>query len=215
MIRVKKFVFNIFGENCYVADDGSGECVIIDPGCLTAQEKDEVDGFLASNGLRPVMILLTHAHSDHIFGVRHLEDRYGIRAVMDRAEESSIKVFNPRMTALGLPSPEEFGYDGVRGGDILHFGNTDIKVLSTPGHSPGGLCFLFEDDRAVFTGDTLFAGSIGRTDSDCASLDDLMESIFRSLMTLDGDIKVYPGHGPVSDIARERTTNPFIFERDE
>lgn len=215
MIQVQKFVFNFFSENCYVVSDAGGGCVIIDPGCRTAEERNELYGAIETKGLKPAMILLTHAHFDHIFGVKQLADRYGVRVKMDSREEETVRVFNPPITALGLPAPEDFVYDAVCGGETLHFSDTDIKVISTPGHSPGGLCFLFEDDRAVFTGDTLFAGSIGRTDNDCASLDDLMASIHGSLMTLDGDIRVYPGHGPATDIAAERTTNPFIFESDE
>lgn len=215
MIKVQKFVFNFFGENTYVVSDGSGECVVIDPGCLSGKERDELDSYIEAEGLKPVMILLTHAHSDHIFGVRHLEDRYGIRARMDLKEERTLSEFNPAMTAMGLPAPGEFVFDGVSGGDVLHFGNTGIQVIPTPGHSPGGLCFLFDGDKAIFTGDSLFAGSIGRTDNGCASLDDLLLSIRGRLMALSGDIRVYPGHGPGSDIATERTTNPFIFGCDE
>lgn len=215
MILVQKFVFNFFGENCYLVSDAAGGCVIIDPGCRTAEERDEVDRIIRAKNLKPAMILLTHAHTDHIYGARQLADRYGIRVKMDGREEKTVRLFNPTLTALGLPAAEDFAYDAVSDGETLHFSKTDIKVISTPGHSPGGLCFLFEADRAVFTGDTLFAGSIGRTDNACASLDDLMASIRGSLMTLDGDIRVYPGHGPSTDIATERTTNPFIFESDE
>lgn len=212
MLDVEKFIFYFFQENTYVVSDGSGECVVIDPGCEKTDERECLRSFIASKGLKPVMVLLTHAHLDHIYGVREIADRYGIPVMMDPREVKSLEVFNRTFTDRGIHRPQPFDFKPIAGGDTLHFGNTDISVLSTPGHSPGGVCFLFGKDRAIFTGDTLFAGSVGRTDNDCASLDELMESLRGVLMALDGDIDVYPGHGPATTIAAERTTNPFIYE---
>lgn len=212
MLQVRKFEFYFFQENTYVVWDDTSECAIIDPGCERPQERKELQEFIDSNSLKPQMILLTHAHLDHIYGVRELMDRYRIKAFMDPRETSSIEIFNHNFIGMGLHEPQRFEYSPINDGDLLHFGNTDVRALSTPGHSLGGLCWWFEKDKALFTGDTLFAGSIGRTDNGCASLDDLMASIRGTLMQMDGDIDVYPGHGPATSIGRERTSNPFIYE---
>lgn len=212
MLDIQKFVFYFFQENSYIVWDESGECVLIDPGCEHRDEREKLHSFISANSLKPKMILLTHAHLDHIYGVREAVDRYGVPAMMDQKELSSIETFNGTFTAIGLPCPEKFEYTPIEDGELLHFGNTDVRVLSTPGHSMGGVCYWFERDKALFTGDTLFAGSVGRTDNNCASYDSLMHSLRDTLMQLDGEIEVYPGHGPQTSIGRERVSNPFIYE---
>lgn len=209
-LHIQKFEFNLFGENCYILWDESGECAIVDPGCERLEERKALNEFIKTQGLTPQMILLTHAHLDHIYGVRELMDIYKVKTYMDPREESSINRFNPGLTRLGLPLPQDFEFTPVSEGELLHFGNTDIRALSTSGHSQGGLCWWCEKEKALFTGDTLFAGSIGRTDNDCASLDTLLDSIRGTLMCLDSDIDVFPGHGPATSIGQERLTNPFI-----
>lgn len=212
MLHIQKSVFYFFQENCYVVWDDSLECAIIDPGCEHADERESLHSFIAANSLKPAMVLLTHAHLDHIYGVRECVDRYGIPVYMDPKEKMSVEVFNKTFTNAGLHCPRSFEFKEVTDGQLLHFGNTEVRVLATPGHSMGGVCWWFEKDKAIFTGDTLFAGSIGRTDNNCASYDELMNSLHGTLMQLDGDIDVYPGHGPMTSIGRERTSNPFIYE---
>lgn len=212
MLYIKKFTFYFFQENSYVVWDDSGECALIDPGCEHDSERKQLHGFIASKGLKPGMILLTHAHLDHIYGVREAMDKYDIPVYMDPKEQSSIDTFNKTFTDVGLHRPEKFDFTGVEDGQLLHFGNTDVRVLATPGHSLGGVCWWFEKDKAIFTGDTLFAGSVGRTDNNCASYDDLMASLRGTLMQLDGETDVYPGHGPQTTIGMERASNPFIYE---
>lgn len=212
MIKLKKFVFYFFQECTYVMWDDSLECVIVDPGCERAVEKDELAGFISEKGLRPKMILLTHAHLDHIYGAGFCQEKYGIPVMMDPKEELSINVFNKTFTNMGMHVPPVFDSSPIKDGDILHFGNTDVRVLSTPGHSAGGVCFWVEKENVLFSGDTLFAGSVGRTDNDTASLDDLNRSLRETLMNLDGSIDVFPGHGPATSIGVERTCNPFIYD---
>lgn len=212
MLRIQDFTFNFFQEHSYVVWDDSGGCVIIDPGCESSEEKEELWDFIAGEGLKPAMVLLTHAHLDHIFGVKDTLERYGIKAMMDPSEAEIVDKFNGIYERFGLRKPDSFPFEPLSDGQTVHFGNTDIKVISTPGHSPGGVCFHIEKEKVIFTGDTLFAGSIGRTDNAFASLESLMASLRDKLMLLDGDTDVLPGHGPGTSIARERTTNPFIFE---
>lgn len=212
MLRIQDFTFNFFQEHSYVVWDDSGGCVIIDPGCESSEEKEELWDFIAGEGLKPAMVLLTHAHLDHIFGVKDTLERYGIKAMMDPSEAEIVDKFNGIYERFGLRKPDSFPFEPLSDGQTVPFGNTDIKVISTPGHSPGGVCFHIEKEKVIFTGDTLFAGSIGRTDNAFASLESLMASLRDKLMLLDGDTDVLPGHGPGTSIARERTTNPFIFE---
>ena len=147
----------------------------------------------------------------------------------DMEEMFTLTVTNPQVcNAYGLPEPETFPI--IKSGSQMHIpsrainisesetiqvGNMTIEVLETPGHSVGGLCFLERNEKVVFTGDTLFAGAIGRTDHPGGDYDVMMKSIFEKLMQLDGDIRVFPGHGPSSDIATERNTNPFLMPFNE
>lgn len=212
MIHIEKSVFYLFEENCYTVWDDTLECVLIDPGCERDEERKALARLIAENGLTPRMILLTHAHLDHIFGVRECADTYGIPVMMDPREMQSIEMFNLAFSKLGIHTPQSFEFTAISDGQQLRFGNTSLRALSTPGHSMGGTCWWFEDDGVIFTGDTLFKGCIGRTDNDCASLEMLLDSVRGTLMQLDSDIRVYPGHGPDTTIGYERATNPFIYE---
>lgn len=211
MLHIQKFVFYLFQENTFVLWDDTLRCAIVDPGCERTGEREQLHAFIAEKGLTPELILLTHAHLDHIFGAREFADRYGVPVLMSPKEEKTIEIFNANFVKMGLHCPQSFDYQPVEDGDTITFGNTTAKVLATPGHSLGGVCYLIESEKVIFTGDTLFAGSIGRTDNECASLEELQASLQNVLMTLDGDIDVYPGHGPKTSIAVERTTNPFIY----
>lgn len=212
MIKVHKFIFNDFQENTYIVRDDTGVCVIIDPGCRKGSEEDRLHGFISEHGLKPAAVLLTHAHLDHIYGVGGCVRRYGIPVYMDKRETASIEGFNAAMRAWGMGTAEAFGYKAAGDGDSVTFGNTAVRALSVPGHSPGGLCWWIEAEDVIFSGDTLFAGSIGRTDNEWASWDMLMRSLCDTLMALDGKVEVFPGHGPATDIGHERMTNPFILD---
>ena len=212
MLKIQGFTFNFFYERCYVAWDGTKECVIVDPGCERTDEKTELWDFVDNEGLKPVCILLTHGHLDHVYGVKATMERYGIPAMLDPREKDILENFNSVYSRLGVARPDDFEFTPVNDGDILKFGDSEITVISTPGHSSGGVCYYIEREHVIFTGDTLFAGSVGRTDNDFASLDQLLSSLRDRLMKLDGDVDVLPGHGPATSIARERMTNPFIYD---
>ena len=225
MLRIKNFYFNDLHECCSVAWDETGECVIIDPGFYTDAERDQLAGFIKEKGLRPVKILLTHGHFDHLFGVTSLAGLYDVPVLMS-AEDISIadnsgyfsKVFGVKLPDTSFTAPAEKGgrLTVIKDGDIIEWGaGRKWEVIATPGHTPGGVCFLDREAKLLFSGDTLFAGSIGRTDQPGGDYDVLMKSIFERLMPLDGDIEVIPGHGPCTSITDERTKNPFLLPFNE
>lgn len=212
MINVKKFIFYLFQENTYVVWDDSRECVIIDPGCERESEKQQLAAFIDAQGLTPRMVLLTHGHLDHIYGARFISERYGVPVMMDPKDVPSMENVNKMFIGMGFHEPPTFEFTPIEDGQLLSFGQSECRVLSTPGHSLGGVCYWFEKDKILFSGDTLFAGSVGRTDNNWASLDMLKDSLRGTLMQLEGDIDVLPGHGGVTSIGQERQSNPFIYE---
>ena len=218
MLHIQQFIFNPFGENSSVVWDDKGNCAFIDPGYEDA-EREQLVAFVESNGLEPVCIMLTHGHFDHIYGLADLVKTYGIPVYMDKKETFSFEHTNPYVCGnYGLPLadiPEEGAFRHISEGDIIEVGDLHFEVLETPGHSVGGVCFLERNEKVLFSGDTLFAGAIGRTDHPGGDYDQLMQSIFTKLMHLDGDIAVIPGHGPDTDIATERMTNPFLMPFNE
>ena len=218
MIHIKQYIFNPFQVNCFVAWDNDGNCAIIDPGYIDA-ERARLVAFIEENKLKPSCILLTHGHFDHCYGLADLAQRYSIPIYMDSSETYSFENTNPYVCGaydLPLPTiPSKEHFKSIKDGDKIQVGTLSFEALQTPGHSVGGVCYLEKEEKALFSGDTLFAGAIGRTDHPGGDYDQLMNSIFTKLMVLDGDITVYPGHGPQTDISTERMTNPFLMPFNE
>ena len=217
MILTEYFTFNLFQERCSLVWDREGNCAIIDPGFSTTEEKNELYSFIQSRNLNVKAVLLTHGHFDHIYGVAEAAKDFGAPIYMHPADEVIIKEANPMLcNVYDLVLPSEFGeYTSVKEGDVIEVGSLRFEVIETPGHTPGGVCYLERNEKILFSGDTLFAGCIGRTDNQWADYDSLMSGIFTKLMELDGDITVIPGHGPETSIATERTTNPFLMPFNE
>ena len=229
MIHIEHFTFNSFQTNSFILWDESGKCAIADPGCSSEAELSRLTGFIADKGLEPVCILLTHCHFDHVYGMAALAREYEIPVYADMDEMYSLQVTNAKLCGqFGFPMPDEFPIIRtssdvhhpakaifVQDGDTIDVGNLRFEVIQTPGHSKGGLCFLKRNDKVLLSGDTLFAGAIGRTDHPGGDYETLMKSIFEKLLMLDGDTRVLPGHGPSSDIATERMTNPFLMPFNE
>lgn len=217
MIYLEYFIFNAFQERCTLVWDDDRNCAVIDPGFIKEQEKEVLYGFIKSNNLIPKAILLTHAHFDHIYGLAAFARDFNVPAYMHEKDACMFENNLILCSDFYLPVPESYEGDivYVTEGDVVTVGGLEFKVLETPGHTPGGVCYLESKEGVLFSGDTLFAGSIGRTDRPWGDYDRLMESIFSRLMTLDGEITVIPGHGPITSIAEERTTNPFLFPFNE
>ena len=213
MLRIKSFEFNPVQENTYVLYNDVNDCIIIDPGCYFDEEKDELISYIETAKLKPVMLLNTHCHLDHVFGNKLLSEKYGLTLQLHEKEKAVLD-FAP---ASGLMYSLPFdNYSGeliyLKEGETIRLGNDEIKVLLTPGHSPGSLSFYCEKDKFVISGDALFKNSIGRTDLPGGDHDQLIKSIHQNLLTLPDDTKVYSGHGPVTTVGEERRGNPFLVD---
>ena len=213
MIHIKLFQFNSFGAHCIILWDDGKRAVIVDPGYGRQDEKILFHSFIRDNGLKPEKILLTHCHIDHVLGLADCCRTYGLKATFHSSDLFQLEDENVRQAGLlgfSYPAPEGIEYEFINDGDIISAGEITLEVIHTPGHTPGGVCYLCRDEKLLLSGDTLFAGAIGRTDIKGGDYDALMKSIMNGLMTLDGDIDVLPGHGNMTSIARERQTNPFL-----
>ena len=209
-MTIQVFTFNSFMTNSYVCHD-KGEAVLVDASAQTEAEQRAVVEYVEKRGLVVRHLLLTHAHIDHIFGCAAFSERYGKTWQMHHADlpfivhaQEQAHLFG---VALETPSPPEHFLDEA---DTIAFGDTVWRVLHTPGHSPGSLCFYDEREGALLSGDVLFQGSIGRTDLMQGSMPQLMRSIFEKLVPLGDGTGVLPGHGPSTTIGRERQANPFL-----
>lgn len=213
MTTIKSFVFNSFDENTYVLSDETGQCVIIDPGCHLPDEEEELTSYIKGAGLTPVMLLNTHCHIDHILGNSYASNRYNLLPEYHTLEtvvlESSTYV--SQMYGIQLnPSPKAKVF--LQEGQTLTFGNTSLKVIFTPGHSPGSVSFWNEKEGYLISGDVLFRGSIGRTDLPGGSYEVLMDSIHSRLLPLGDEVRVFSGHGPETTIGDEKRWNPYLTE---
>lgn len=211
MIEIEKFVFNPFQENTYLLYDESKECIIIDPGCMEKYECTEMSIFIAARELKPVRLIYTHCHVDHVLGNNFVCENYDLKPEIHRDGLSFFTNASQHGKIYGFEmeeniAPEKF----IEHGDLIRFGNAELKAVYTPGHVDGHLCFISETQHFVITGDVLFKDSIGRTDFPTGDFDKLMNSIHQHLFTLPDDFTVYCGHGPETSIGYEKVNNPFI-----
>ena len=291
MIHIQDFTFNSFQTRCSVVWDDSLSCAIVDPGCSSDAEISELTSFISSRGLKPVCIMLTHGHFDHVLGVAELAARYDNLPVYMHPADKATLAGNEYFTKwFGAPLPASFetidiceacpsegctdgccdcstdgpsdshaenpsedctdapsasctdgssecctdgpsgphgsecpcssgsctdGPDGPKCISVIEVGGLRFKVIETAGHTPGGVSFYEPAEKVLFSGDSLFAGAIGRTDHPGGDYEMLMKSILGKLVTLEGSVSVIPGHGPCTDIAREGMTNPFLLPFNE
>lgn len=212
-MKIACLTFNPIQENTYVLWDDTSECVVIDAGNSSPREDAALDDFIARHGLKPVLAANTHGHFDHTLGVEHLKQRYGIpfalsskdRFLVDNAATSG-SVFGVRIGAM--PSTDI----DLEQQQEIRFGQTRLQILRTPGHTPGHVAFYEPESKSLFTGDTLFRESIGRTDLPGGDYSWIMRSILDVIVPLGEEVRVYPGHGPETTIGHELLYNPFIVE---
>ena len=195
--------------NCIVlGDEKTGKAIVIDPG----DDIDKIEALLSKHGLTVTAILATHAHIDHVGGLALLKERTGAPALIHEADVPLYEALAAQAEWLGVPAPPVGEIDkNLVDGRSIDFGHLRVDVRHTPGHTPGSVSLVLPQDKpVVFSGDTLFAGSIGRTDLWGGNFDDIMRSIRGTLMALPDEALVVPGHGPETTIGAERRTNPFI-----
>lgn len=199
-----------FQENSYVVGDpDTGDAALVDPG----DEPEALAELVTSRGLTPRFVVNTHAHLDHVGAVAALKARYGIPFLLHPGDRMWLENLDMQARMFGLETPETPGVDRwLADGEELALGNRRFRVIHTPGHTPGGTCLFFEADRVLFTGDTLFAGSVGRTDFPGGSWDDLEAAIRTRLFPLGDEVVFHSGHGPSSTLGEERRSNPFVGE---
>jgi glyoxylase-like metal-dependent hydrolase (beta-lactamase superfamily II) len=209
-MTVKEFTVNPFAENTYIVHD-DGDAVVIDPGYYGASERAAALEYIADHELSVRRLLLTHAHVDHIIDCAYWFDSFGMSFEMHEADLPLIERAAEQAAMFGVqmhdpPIPSIFFSED----DTIEFGAASWRIMETPGHSPGSVCFYDEANGFVISGDVLFQSSIGRTDLWKGSMDTLLDSIKSKLLALPDDTVVYPGHGLQTTIRRERSANPFL-----
>ncbi|UKK49908.1 MBL fold metallo-hydrolase [Prevotella sp. E13-17] len=210
---VKTFTVNPLQENCYIVCDESKECVIIDCGAFFQEERDAVIYYIRDKKLKPIHLLCTHAHFDHVFGADTIYQHFGLKPKMHQHDEFLYNATNEQTLAvMGIATNLQVPPCGtfLNDGDIICFGNHKLKVLHVPGHSPGSVLFYCEKEKVVFSGDTLFRMSVGRTDLQRGSWTELMNSMENVVAKLPADTIVYTGHGPKTIIGEELQMNPYL-----
>lgn len=210
MIKIDLFEFNPFSENTYILSDETSECIIIDPGCHNASEKETLKNFISDNNLKVVELINTHCHIDHVFGNKFVKDTYQVNLRIHKLDEptlESVKVYAP---VYGFNNFEESSADTFFDeGDKVTFGNSSLEILFVPGHAPGHVVLFNREQNICIGGDVLFRESIGRTDLPGGNHEQLINGIHEKIFKLDDQMVVYPGHGPTTTVGHEKIYNPF------
>lgn len=212
MITIETFTFNDFQENTYLLFDDTKECLIVDPGCYSAFEQSELKTFVDKHNLRPVGLINTHCHIDHVLGNAFVSNTWTLDLEIHRLDIPTLEAVKEYCQLYGFvnyeqsPEPSRF----LEEGDTITFGNSKLRVLFTPGHAPGHIVLHSQKHQFVIGGDVLFHNSIGRTDLPGGDYDTLIKSIKNKLLTLEDQTKVYCGHGPSTSIGFEKKNNPFL-----
>lgn len=210
---IKQFTFNHFEVNCYLlADDATRQCALVDPAAEASFEDAQLFDYIDAQSLTPTLILLTHAHVDHIAGLRQCCKRYGLpvtmhadgRRLLGQAEAWG------SMMGFAVDNMGDLEVNEIADDAVLHVGDTEIECRLVPGHCPGSMCYVLHRQHTVLTGDALFHYSIGRTDLPGGDYPTLIEKLKTRILTLPDDYAVLPGHGIASQIGKERKNNSFL-----
>lgn len=211
LMNVAMFTFSDWSENTYVLYDDSKECCIVDPGCNNDTERNQLMALIKGEGLTPTVLVNTHCHIDHVLGNKFVHEHYSLPLTSHRGEQVVLDGMVQIASMYGThyePGPDITLF--LEEGDYLSFGNTNLEVYFTPGHSPASISFFHRESKQLIAGDVLFNGSIGRTDLPGGNLDTLLSSIADKFYPLGDDVTVYSGHGPTTTIGEERKSNPFL-----
>jgi glyoxylase-like metal-dependent hydrolase (beta-lactamase superfamily II) len=208
---IKSFVFNAFYENTYLLSSSNLETVILDPGCYENFEKKELTDFIKTNTLKPIAIINTHCHIDHVLGNDYLKKLYNIPLWIPATEKNLLRSVSTYAPTMGIQDYQEAQPDKLLSEkDVITFGSEKLEILYAPGHSEGHLMFYHAADKSLMAGDVIFRESIGRTDLPGGNFKTLEESIKNQVYTLPEAVKIYPGHGPSTTVGHEKKHNPFV-----
>jgi glyoxylase-like metal-dependent hydrolase (beta-lactamase superfamily II) len=203
MVQVIDFQLGPMQTNCYLVTNGS-EAIVIDPG----GDPESLLNYVKRNGIKPTLILNTHFHLDHILGNSALQQATGL-SILASPEDGFLLQDQIGGGGFGFPKVEPFDYESLTPGEREWLGET-CRILSTPGHSPGSLSFHFPESGKLFSGDLLFAGSVGRTDLPGGDMQQLLTAVKENVFVLPESTVIYPGHGPETTVGQEMKTNPFF-----
>ncbi len=213
MLKIETFVVNMIQENCYIVSDETHETVIIDCGAFYDNDKERIKAYIEKNELVPVHSIFTHGHFDHIIGSKFLFDTYGIKPEIPAKDtdlyydcEKQLNDFVGLNINLQLPNINKTIDDKYK----IKFGTYTLSVISTPGHTPGGVSFYCKEENVLFSGDSLFYCSVGRTDLPGGDGNVLIEMLKQNILTLPEETTVFPGHGCATSIGFEKENNPYI-----
>lgn len=212
MLKIQSFTFNPLSENTYVVSDETKQCAIIDCGAYNSEEQDILYNYVKDEQLNPVALLSTHGHFDHNLGTAFAAEQYNLTLQLHSRDQALYEQMDEQLRQLGSTSwitlkkvtPAYFDDDFK-----VSIGNHLFEIIPTPGHTKGSVCFYCHEEKALFSGDTLFQGTIGRTDLPFGSMFQMTNSL-RRLCQLPDEVQVYPGHGPQTSIALELSSNPFL-----
>ena len=215
MLKIQGFTVNPIQENTYIVSDSTGEAAIIDCGALFPEEQKAITDYISAHRLRPTLLLLTHGHFDHVFGCAWAAETYGLTPHMHPADEpffthAARHAEHFLRTCPDFAVPAHFNPIGTPDSPpTLTLGTHTLRILHTPGHTPGGVCFYEADEKVLFSGDTIFEESIGRTDLG-GKHEQLIHSIRTEILPLPDDVQILPGHGGATTVGHERRHNPFL-----
>lgn len=211
MTNVKIFQFNPLQENTYIVFNAEKQCIIVDPGCYTDGEREQLAHFVGENGLQPLLLVNTHCHLDHVFGNKFVAETFGLELYIHSGERRVLEMAPASGLMWNLPFDNYTGkINDLVPGETLNLGDDRLEILFTPGHSPASLSFYSKADGYVLAGDVLFHESVGRTDLPGGNPDVLSKSIKEVLYALPDDTVVYSGHGIHTTIGHEKKHNPCV-----
>ena len=211
-MKIKSFTFNYFQENSFVIYDDSKDCIIIDPGCYSVEEEEELENFITKNNLTPVKVINTHCHIDHILGNNFVINKWNIDLYIHELEVSILNNAKEISSIYGFekykisPLPNKF----LSEGDTINFGRSKLDILYTPGHSPGHICLYHKKENILISGDIIFKGSVGRTDLPGGNHQTLIQSIHKKILPMPDNTVIFCGHGPSTILEKEKKENPFL-----
>ena len=210
-MKIHRFVFSPISVNTYVVAADNGECAVIDCGCYDEDEFSQLTAFIEEMSLKPVLLINTHCHLDHLFGNGMMLRKYGLKtkACINEEENRKNAPMHAMLYGMEMEAPPEIG-EYIGDGESVTFADIEFEAIYVPGHTTGSIAWYCRNEGYVFTGDALFAGGIGRSDLPGGNHDQLLKNIKERLLTLPPETAIYPGHGEYSTIGAEKSGNPWL-----